>query len=311
MPRKARATTDINTPTALQPTAPAVEHDLTQSDAMGAIAQGLSEERDLANQLWGQIQMADAISKLTTVVGLSKLKEIKETKLYRAFAGKTAMDRNGSRIPDVGTWEGFCRAIGMSANKVDEDLLNIRTFGEEAMENLTRIGAGYRELRQYRRLPEDQKLALLEVAKSGDKDAFVEVAEEIIAKHAREKEELQGELASKEEVLAEKNKRLERMAKDNDDLAERVARVKVAKPDEALEDFRRELLGFHLEIESVLINKLRPAYQALAAHLEQQGLVPDDYIIGSLGQIETLVRDLHEEFIGANPADVAAWAKQA
>lgn len=171
-----------------------------------------TDERDLANQLWGQIQMADAIAKLTTVVGLTKLKEIKETKLYRAFSGKSAVDRDGIKIPDVGTWDGFCRALGTSANKVDEDLLNLRVFGETAMENLTRIGAGYRELRQFRKLPEDQKTALIEVAQTGDKDSFLELAEELIAKHVKEKDAAQAKLDAAQKQLADAQATLE--AKD-------------------------------------------------------------------------------------------------
>ena len=209
-----------------------------------------SEERDLANQLWGQIQMADAIAKFTTVVGLTKLKEIKETKLYRAFAGKSALDRDGNKIPDVGTWEGFCRALGTSSNKVDEDLLNLRTFGGVAMENLSRIGAGYRELRQYRRLPEDQKLALIEVARSGDKEAFLEIAEDIIAKHAKEKEasakeiaDLQADLAA-EKVIRQRNS--ERINRQEEELARLTATPKQEKTPALLEAEALSFMNDHV-----------------------------------------------------------------
>ena len=50
---------------------------------------------------------------------------------------------------------------------------------------MSRMGIGYREMRQYRKLPEDQKLALVEAAKAGDKESFVDLAEEIIARHAK------------------------------------------------------------------------------------------------------------------------------
>ena len=60
-------------------------------------------------------------------------------------------------------------------------------------------------MRQYRRLPEDQKLALIEVAKAGDKEGFVELAEEIIAKHAKEKAKATEDLEAKDRVLAQKN----------------------------------------------------------------------------------------------------------
>jgi len=157
---------------------------------LGKITQDLHGERDLVNQMLGQIQMSRAISKFTDVVSLQKLKHIKETKMYRALAGQSGYDMAGNEIADVGTFDGFCRALGTSASKVDEDLKNLNVFGEDALQQLTQIGAGYRELRQYRRLPEDQQAALIEVAKTGDKDAFIELAEEVITRHAKEKAEL-------------------------------------------------------------------------------------------------------------------------
>ena len=62
----------------------------------------------------------------------------------------------------------------------DEDIKNLRQFGEQALESMSRMGIGYRELRQFRRLPDDQKTALIEVAKTGDKDSFLELAEDLI-----------------------------------------------------------------------------------------------------------------------------------
>ena len=58
------------------------------ANLMAVVQTNYDEGRDLLNQLMGQIQMAEAVAKLTTVVSLTKLAHIKETKLYRAFAGK-------------------------------------------------------------------------------------------------------------------------------------------------------------------------------------------------------------------------------
>lgn len=172
----------------------AFQEEASSLGMLGMIAQDMQGERDLVNQMLGQIQMSRAISKFTDVVSLQKLKHIKESKMYRALAGQKGFDKDGNEIADVGTFDGFCRALGTSASKVDEDLKNLSTFGEEALQQLAQIGAGYRELRQYRRLPEDQQAALIEVAKTGDKDAFIELAEEIITKHAAEKAELSKKL---------------------------------------------------------------------------------------------------------------------
>lgn len=169
-------------------------------NTLAALQAGYNDERDLANQIFGQIQMGMAISKFTDVVSLQKLKHIKETKMYRALSGQKGVDRDGAEIPDVGTFDGFCRALGTSASKVDEDLKNLAVFGEDALAQLTKAGAGYRELRQYRRLPEDQKSALIEAAKVGDKDSFLELAEDLIAKHAKEKEAITARAEKAEEA---------------------------------------------------------------------------------------------------------------
>lgn len=187
---------------------------------IAGITEAYSEERDLANQLLGQAQMAFAVSKLTTVVGLTKLQHIKETKMYRAFAGKTITLPSGENRRQVGTWEEYCELLGTSRQKVEEDLLNLRTFGEEAMDNLTRIGAGYRELRQLRKLPTDERTALIEAAKTGDKDELLDLAESLISKHTKEKEALTKDLTEATEnyeaqgaVLKKKDETLNKLEK--------------------------------------------------------------------------------------------------
>ena len=170
-----------------------------------------SQERDIVNQLLGQAQMADSIGKFTATVAVSKMAYVKENKLYRGLAGM--YDRDGRGLS--GTWEEFCSLLGTSAPKVNEDINNLRQFGEDALESMSRMGIGYREMRQYRRLPEDAQAALIEVAKAGDKDAFVDLAEEIIAKHAKEKAELAQRL---DEVNADYDAQGEVMAKKTKEL---------------------------------------------------------------------------------------------
>lgn len=191
--------------------APEVEAALSQTqEVMSALQGAQSEERDTLNQIIGQVQMGRALSKFADVVSLTKLAHIKETRMYKALAGKKGTDREGNEIADVGTWEGFCLALGTSRTKVDEDILNLKTFGEEAMADLSRIGAGYRELRQLRKMPQDEKTALLEAASTGDKDTFLDLAEEIISRNAASKTlaeenyaELDKEHQTQGEILAE------------------------------------------------------------------------------------------------------------
>lgn len=282
--------------------------DQATAEVVAVIEAGYTEERDLVNQILGQIQMSRAISKFTDVMGLSKLRHVKETKAYRALAGKKGVDRHGNEITDVGTFDGFCRALGTSESKVNEDLKNIDAFGEDALEQLTSIGAGYRELRQYRRLPEDQKTALIEVAKAGDKEAFVELAEEIITRHAKEKESLTQQLQDKDGVLASKQKLVDYQARAIDSLGEKARFVAVASPSEKLEGIRTELLGHAAGIEGALAGKLAPAFAALKEHLAAHGGECDAYLNSALGQIERAVREIREDFGLLRQEDVAAWA---
>ena len=188
-------------------------------DGLAQLQASYGQERDLLNQLLGQAQMADAISKLTATVAVSKMAFVKESKLYRQLAG--TKDRDGRGL--TGTWEEFCTLLGTSAPKVNEDIANLQSFGEQALESMSAMGIGYRELRQYRKLPEDQKQALIEVAKAGDKEGFVELAEEIIAKHAKEKEQLTAQVEEAQATLEAKDRVLQTRAELIGKLEEQVA----------------------------------------------------------------------------------------
>ena len=186
-----------------------VAQDLAAADLMTRVTDTYTEERDLVNQMMGQYQALNAIAKLTTVVGLQKLAHIKEAKLYRTLSGKKGTDKDGEEITDVGCWAGFCKAIGSSQQKVDEDLLNLAIFGEEALTQLTSVGAGYRELRKLRKIPEDELLA---ITQAPDKESLLELIDDLAAKHAKEKETLETSLKESQETLLIRNRQIQ--AKD-------------------------------------------------------------------------------------------------
>lgn len=203
MARKPTPTADIKQ----DPVTPELSAALSQTQEVVAALQGAhSDERDLVNQLLGQAQMADAFGKFSQTVWASKLAFVKENKLYKAIAGQKTP--NGLELK--GSWEDFCSLLGISDEKANQDIANLKAFGESALESMSRMGIGYREMRQYRRLPEDEKTALIEIAKSGDKEALVEFAETIFEKHSKEKQasqekftELEKEHQTQGEILAE------------------------------------------------------------------------------------------------------------
>ncbi|EAY1559639.1 hypothetical protein DMW62_03465 [Serratia marcescens] len=259
---------------------------------MATVTSQLSDERDLLNQLLGQAQMADAFAQFSLTVRTSKLAFVKENKLYRALKGKKTPD--GQELS--GTWDEFCRLLGKSSQHIDEELLNLRVLGEEALESMSRMGIGYRELRQFRRLPDDQKSALIEVAKEGDKTALLELAEEMIAKHTKEKEDLKTDLEISRQTLAEKKDEINALKDQTDELkAKLTRRATTETPDEEGQVLETEATGFKSGVLSALIN-LKCGFEALAEHAERTGISHTHIMAGLLDDIEARVIDMRQQF---------------
>jgi hypothetical protein len=272
-----------------------------------------SDERDLLNQLLGQAQMADAFTQFSLTVRTSKLVYVKENKLYRALAGKKSP--NGYDFLG-GTWEEFCNLLGISVQKADFDIQNLRTFGEEALESMSRMGIGYREMRQYRRLPEDAKAALIEVAKAGDKEAFVDLAEEIIAKHSKEKEELTQRLdetnadyEAQSEVMAKKTVELD---KTKQELEKTRKRIQSMPADEVAKELRQEVAAVAYEAEANILGSLREGFTKLEAHAVESGEDHRTFKAALIRQLELTLASVRSEFhLPEHQGDTPVWLNQA
>jgi hypothetical protein len=256
-----------------------------------------SEERDLVNQLLGQTQMAGAFEEFSRTVRTSKLAYVKENKLYRALVGRKSP--HGAEIMS-GSWEEFCGLLGRSVDQVDRDIANLRAFGEEALDSMSRMGIGYREMRQYRRLPEDQQAALIEVAKTGDKDAFIDLAEEIIAKHAREKEaltlrldEVNADYDAQGEVMAAKAIELD---KTKIELEKVRGHIQKLAPNEVTEMIRQEAGRQAFAVESSILGELREALTELSKHAEETGEDQRTFQAGLLQNLELTLAAVRSEF---------------
>lgn len=215
-----------------------------------------------------------------------------------------------------GTWEEFCSVLGVSDEKANQDIANLRTFGEEALDSMSRMGIGYREMRQYRRLPEDQQAALIEVAKTGDKEAFVDLAEEIIAKHAREKEELTKRLdetnadyEAQSEVMAKKTQELDSTKQE---LEKHRKRIQTATPDDVIKELRTEVVALQFEVEAKILGELREGFSKMAEHGNEHGVDHRAYQADLILQLETTLATLRSEFhLHDQQGGAPAWMSQA
>lgn len=149
-----------------------------------------------ASRLTGRVEAFNFISKLTTVGSLITLKNIKESGAYK-------------ELPNINTWEEYCKSIGSSRTKVDEDLNNLNTFGEEFLTTVGTFGLGYRELRN---LSKQVKTGQLEVKDAeviidgetislSETDALKDALTDLILKNQEEKKQHKAELKAKDKTI--------------------------------------------------------------------------------------------------------------
>lgn len=147
-----------------------------------------------------------------------KLREIRERKEYK---GLTLTNIHGEPVT-VNSWEEFCKSLGTSKEKVDKDIQNLNTFGQEFMQLSESIGLSYRELRRMRQnmqnpmLTEQEKLAI-EEAKGKDPQEMLTLLEELQDKQASLEEKvknLEEENSAKAELIAKKTKQNEKLELD-------------------------------------------------------------------------------------------------
>ena len=87
-----------------------------------------------ASRLTGRVEAFNFTSQVATVATLINLQKIKESGIYK-------------ELPNCKTWEDYCNSIGFSRRKIDEDLQNLNTFGENFLATGRQLGLGYRQFR--------------------------------------------------------------------------------------------------------------------------------------------------------------------
>jgi hypothetical protein len=284
-------------PTAPTPAAPVVIDGAEAFDRLGESAVALAAhdatgaDRDLLNQLLGQAQMADAFAKFSKTVFISKLAFVKERKLYQAISSGKSEDGLHSK----GTWDNFCHMLGWTPQHANEAIDSLKSFGEDALESMSRMGIGYRELRQYRRLPDDHKLALIEAAKGGDKSDFLDLAEELITRHAREKEAQQrqlddaaGKVAARDKLIAAKDEKI-------NDLSLKAERFG-APGDEGRAAITEQLGALTAEAVQIVQGAMRLGFAQLVQAHGGMAHAPRDLMAGLVGQLRRELLLLQEEF---------------
>ena len=203
---------------------------VAKAEAANEIAE-LKEKQAMiaqAHEIIGRVQANTLMAKFANVSNLVHLKNIKESKIYRD-------------LPMVGTWDKYCEYIGLSRQKVDEDLANLAAFGEDFLTTCQQFSLGYRDLRKLRQLTHGGTIQITDdaIEISGEripldaehKEDLQAAIEKVIEEQATLKDELKAQKKAYDRVQEDTRKSMVKLQKDMDRLS-RDARAKDLSPEE-------------------------------------------------------------------------------
>lgn len=196
--------------------------EVTQNQ-LAQIESSVSIEQIRLTERIGALKATEFVRKLVTVTTIKMLAEIKEAKQYKGL--KIILNEELVTSP---TWDQFCQHIGLSREKVDEDIRNLNLLGEDFLETSQKIGVGYRELRKLRQLPESDREVVIngEAVKTEDRESLIDLIEEMSAKHAKEKDQLKARVADLESSDAAKEQIIKTKDQKNNELLEENTKLK-------------------------------------------------------------------------------------
>ncbi|MBS6284309.1 MAG: hypothetical protein KH422_02370 [Haemophilus parainfluenzae] len=285
-----------------------------QQDAVALAAKAMTQDIVEAHEAMGMVRAFGFVNKLLTVGTLKVMREVKEAKKYKGLV--TYID---GELTTVGSWEEFCKACGLTRQKVDEDLQNLSKFGEEFLETSQRLGLGYREMRKLRQLPEEARAEIVDADYSAttDKEELIEKIEDLTAQHAKEKEALQAQLKRKSDdyeaqakVLATKNERINHLDLE---LAKKTKAIETQTPDQRGGALREAAAEISYKAEAVLRGQVFQAFEALTAHTESTGIDHKQFMSGVLAEYQLILSELKERFgLDDTPSGEALpeWARE-
>lgn len=244
----------------------------------------LKEKQSLiaqAHEIIGRVQANTLMAKFANVSNLVHLKNIKESKVYRD-------------LPMVGTWDKYCEYLGLSRQKVDEDLLNLATFGEDFLLTCQQFSLGYRDLKKLRQLTNNGTILVTDDAieisgeriplDSDHKDDLQAAIEWVIDQQTQTEAELQAQKKAFDRVQDETRKSMVKLQKEMDKLS-REAKQKDLSPEEdaflqQIENLQTTFMGYLLQVRSLVDAEEVPgarAKSALVAFLNQARMEMNAY----------------------------------
>ena len=163
-----------------------------------------------ASRLTGRVEAFGFMSKVATVSHLMTLKKIKDSGIYK-------------ELPNIKTWEEYCKSIGYTRRHIDDQLESLNLLGSEFLETGFQFGLGYRDLKQ---LKKEIKAGNLEVKDAeviidgeviplDDKDELRDALDTLLKSKYKEIEEKDKKIKDQSESIEIKNNEIARLQESN------------------------------------------------------------------------------------------------
>ncbi len=179
-----------------------------------------------ASRLTGRVEAFGFMSKVARVSHLMTLKKIKDSGIYK-------------ELPNIKTWEEYCKSIGYTRRHIDDQLESLNLLGSEFLETGFQFGLGYRDLKQ---LKKEIKAGNLEVKDAeviidgeviplDDKDELRDALDTLLKSKYKEIEEKDKKIKDQSESIEIKNNEIARLRESNKNFFESKEKAEKALAD--------------------------------------------------------------------------------
>lgn len=270
---------------------------------MGVMRDQAQEDQLELLELAGDVGALRALELTRSLVAAATVRVFQKVRESKKIKDLPVRQPDGS-VAMATNLDDFCRlAFGKNRAVMFEASETLEALGDDAYEAASRLGLNRSALRAARALPPEKLEVVRTAIGSGSTKAEVLSVIEDLAEKAQQAEaataEAKAELKASEEVLASKNKTIDKLQRD-------LKRIEKLPPDEQLAGLKKEATAIATEAEAFIIGGLRQALLAVGNHDEGRGL-HGVFMAGLIGQVQAQLAALREEF---NLPDVSTAADQ-
>jgi len=256
---------------------------LTQHDQEKAEVLGLGK-------LIGRMEAAEFFGDIANSVLIKTYEDVKKSKTWRNLRNP----KSGDASPYFESLDDFCEvALGKSYRRLREMSGNMRLLGEQLYEQAEKLGLRQVDYNAIKALPApDQELIRQAVEDAQSKDEVLTVLQELAAKHAKERQELEAELSETRAELESKIELLDKKGRVIDELEAARNRIQKMPPDKALAELQREAQSLFNDALGLIRGTLRHALLKLDEHEGDN----TTFMAGLAAQLKNDITALQHEF---------------